>query len=77
MAAERICGVCCLPYDWPGTTVNGVDYCCTACSAGQACTCPQHDHRATPGAPNLETWAGAAASGAGLNPPPTSGPAGP
>ena len=49
MIAERICDVCEMPYDWPGVTVDGVQYCCPECAHGEACVCPQHEHPEQPG----------------------------
>jgi hypothetical protein len=44
MAEMRMCDACAMEFDWEGVEVEGYDYCCRACSAGEECTCPQHDH---------------------------------
>jgi hypothetical protein len=33
-----------MEFEWPGFEVDGEIYCCEACSLGQPCVCPQHDH---------------------------------
>jgi len=43
---DKFCAACQLPFDWPGVNRGDEEYCCDGCAAGQACTCPQHDHRA-------------------------------
>ena len=44
MNETRICDNCMMDFDWKGVQVGTYDYCCDACSKGQECTCPQHDH---------------------------------
>ena len=44
MAEKKLCEACGMYYDWEGVEVQGYEYCCEACSRGEECTCPQHDH---------------------------------
>jgi hypothetical protein len=44
---EKMCPTCEMPFDWPGYSEDGMEFCCVECANGEACTCPQHDHRAT------------------------------
>ena len=44
MIVETICDHCGMEYDWPGVTIGDLVYCCLACSRGEPCTCPQHNH---------------------------------
>jgi hypothetical protein len=53
----KICPRCKLPYDWPGVTDMGKEFCCAECARGEPCACPQHDHR------NDETASGVSAGG--------------
>jgi hypothetical protein len=39
-----ICAECGMPFDWPEVESEGNSYCCEACSLGEPCTCPQHEH---------------------------------
>jgi hypothetical protein len=34
-----------MEYDWEGVDVDNYHYCCEACSRGEECTCPQHNHQ--------------------------------
>lgn len=45
MNETRVCDNCLMEFDWPGVTVETYEYCCEACSRGEECTCPQHDHQ--------------------------------
>jgi len=45
---EKLCPNCDMPFDWPGVTEDGEEYCCAECAAGLECTCAQHDHRSAP-----------------------------
>ena len=44
MSETRICPECEMEFDWPGVEVDEETYCCEACSQGQPCECPQHQH---------------------------------
>ena len=44
MAEMKLCEACGMEFDWEGVTVMNYEYCCEACSRGEACTCPQHHH---------------------------------
>jgi hypothetical protein len=44
MTETRICPECEMEFDWPGVEVDEEIYCCEACSLGQPCDCPQHQH---------------------------------
>lgn len=48
MAETQVCDTCKMEFDWPGVSVAGYEYCCKACSVGEACTCPQHHHAEAP-----------------------------
>jgi hypothetical protein len=63
MAEMKLCSNCAMEYDWEGITVQNYDYCCEACSRGEECTCPQHQHQYETQQP-MNT---AAASQLGLN----------
>jgi hypothetical protein len=41
---EKICPACEMPFDWPGVTERGEEFCCEECANGLPCTCPQHEH---------------------------------
>ena len=43
MEAKR-CDACGMEFDWEGVIANNYEYCCEACSNGEPCTCPQHQH---------------------------------
>jgi len=45
MAEMRLCEACGMEYDWEGVDVDRYHYCCEACSRGEECTCPQHNHQ--------------------------------
>lgn len=45
MNETRVCDNCLMEFDWPGVTVETYEYCCEACSRGEECTCPQHNHQ--------------------------------
>ncbi|MCC2671541.1 MAG: hypothetical protein K0Q72_4012 [Armatimonadetes bacterium] len=45
MAEMKLCNTCGMEYDWTGVTVLNYEYCCEACSRGEECTCPQHNHQ--------------------------------
>jgi hypothetical protein len=45
MTDEKVCPACEMPFDWPGVTEAGEEYCCAECARGLPCSCPQHDHR--------------------------------
>jgi len=45
MAEMKTCDACAMEYDWPGVDIQGYEYCCEACSRGEECTCPQHNHQ--------------------------------
>ena len=42
---EKLCPACNMPFEWPGYTQAGEEFCCEECARGLPCTCPQHDHR--------------------------------
>jgi len=44
MADMQLCEACVMEYDWDGVETEGHYYCCAACSRGEECTCPQHNH---------------------------------
>jgi hypothetical protein len=48
MSEQKFCEACEMPYDWPGVMADGEEYCCAGCARGEACTCPQYRHIATP-----------------------------
>jgi hypothetical protein len=48
MDEARVCDNCAMEYDWIGVDVDNYHYCCEACSQGEECTCPQHDHHSAP-----------------------------
>ena len=45
MADTKTCDACGMDYDWQGVNVGSYEYCCEACSQGEECTCPQHNHQ--------------------------------
>jgi hypothetical protein len=45
MAELKLCEACGMKYDWEGVEEQGYEYCCEACSRGEECTCPQHQHQ--------------------------------
>jgi len=45
MAELKMCDTCAMEYDWEGVQVMNYNYCCEACSVGEECTCPQHNHQ--------------------------------
>jgi hypothetical protein len=44
MEQAQVCDNCAMEYDWTGVDVGNYHYCCEACSHGEECTCPQHNH---------------------------------
>lgn len=44
MTDEKICDACGSPFEWLGTVEDGVEFCCKACSRGEACECLTHNH---------------------------------
>jgi len=44
MEETQVCPECDMEFDWTGVEEDGMVYCCEACSLGEPCTCPQHEH---------------------------------